>query len=108
MAPDLVLRSRPGYTAGMSRFPIIVLVALLSASWLAACGNKGPLVRPPVEDVVDEADTSLVDPAPLPEVSADEAADDVPVDDADDADEDGEQGEEETPPPPPPADAGTG
>lgn len=93
----------------MSRFPIIALVALLSISWLAACGNKGPLVRAPVEEAVDEADTFLVDPAPLPDVSADEAADDVPADDADDADEGDDQGGEETQtPPPPPADAGNG
>ena len=78
----------------MSRSPIITLLALLlAASLLAACGNKGPLVRPSPEDAED---VSLDEPATDAESSADEAADEVPVDDADDA---------ETPPPP---DAGNG
>lgn len=43
----------------MSRLPILVLLAALLASALVACGNKGPLVRPPpepAEDVADDAD----------------------------------------------------
>ncbi|TWT20377.1 hypothetical protein FQY83_11685 [Luteimonas marina] len=64
----------------MSRFPIIALLALALAFTLAACGNKGPLVRPSVEDVED---VSVDDPALDAETSADEAAEEVPVEDAD-------------------------
>jgi len=81
-APDLVLRGRPGYTSGMSRFPIIALLALALAFTFAACGNKGPLVRPSAEDVEDVSVDD--DPALDAETSADETAEDVPVDDADD------------------------
>lgn len=63
----------------MSRFPIILLAAVMALS-LSACGNKGPLVRPSVEDVED---VSVDDPALDAETSADEAAEDVPVEDAD-------------------------
>jgi len=81
----------------MSRFPTIALLALLLASTVAACGNKGPLVRPSAEDVDD---VSIDDPAFDAETSADEATDEVPVDDAD-ADSDAD-----APPPQPDANDG--
>jgi hypothetical protein len=36
----------PDYTPAMNRTRLIIALALASTLLLAACGNKGPLVRP--------------------------------------------------------------
>ena len=106
-AAGLVLSGRPGYTAAMRRFPILVApLALLLAFNLVACGNKGPLVRAvDVEDVdVEEAEDA--EDAEDIEQAEDDAVEGDPVGDADaDADADTDEVDIDVPPP---ADPGTG
>jgi predicted small lipoprotein YifL len=107
----------------MRRFPLLFApLALILAVNLAACGNKGPLVRPPVEDADVEADLEAdtapaegaVDPAvqPVPPIvdpvdGSDGDVDPVIETDAvDDADA-GQEGEGD-PEPVPAADDGNG
>ena len=109
-AAGLVLSGRPGYTAAMRRFPILVApLALLLAFNLVACGNKGPLVRAvDVEDVDVEEAEDVEDI----EQAEDDAVEGDPVDDADadaDADVDADADTDEVDiDVPPPADPGTG
>ena len=101
-AAGLVLSGRPGYTAAMRRFPILVApLALLLAFNLVACGNKGPLVRAvDVEDVDAEEAEDVEDI----EQAEDDAVEGDPVGDAD-ADADTDEVDIDVPPP---ADPGTG
>ena len=111
----------------MRRFPLLFApLALILALNLAACGNKGPLVRPPVEDADVEADLEAdtapaegsVDPAvqPVPPIvdpvdGSDGDVDPVIETDAgDDADADADAGQEGEgdPEPVPAADDGNG
>jgi len=88
----------------MRRFPLShAPLALLLVLTLAACGNKGPLVRAvdpdaiePVEEVEDVEEVEVEEEVDIDVDAADEAAED-PV-------EDGEPVEV----PPPPADPGNG
>lgn len=79
---------RAGYTLAMRRLLFLLSLALLALS-LSACGNKGPLVLPSPDESEIVPDDGV---APDPAESADEAADDVPSDDA------GDEGEPQTPP----------
>ena len=105
-AAGLVLSGRPGYTAAMRRFPILVApLALLLAFNLVACGNKGPLVRAvDVEDIDVEEAEDVEDI----EQTEDDAVEGDPVIDAEaDADADADTDETDLDVPPP-ADPGTG
>ena len=73
--------TRAGYTLAMRRLLSPLSLALLVLS-LAACGNKGPLVLPSPPDETEIVPDDGI--APDPAESADEATDQVPVDDASD------------------------
>ncbi len=71
-------RGRCGYTAGMNARRLAIAILLLLLLPLAACGNKGDLVRPPPDGTGTEA-------APVEgEDSEDDSDAPPPVDDADD------------------------
>jgi predicted small lipoprotein YifL len=79
---------------------ILAPLALLLVLNLAACGNKGPLVRPsaePIEDVEDVEPAS--EDAPVADPDETTPVEDIPVEDTD---------EDAGVDPPPPADAGPG
>ena len=59
------VRAASGYTPRMNPKLLVVLVALTLP--LAACGNKGPLVRPSHAPPAQAPDTTSPLPAPPPE-----------------------------------------
>ena len=77
----------------MRRLQILAPLALLSILFLAACGNMGPLVRPPVEavepledeaieeDAGREAEAEPADDEAADAADADGTGDDVPPSD---------------------------
>lgn len=87
---------------------ILAPLALLLAFNLAACGNKGPLVRPSADEVEGVEDVEVVEPAaedaPVADPDETTPVEDIPIDDVpvEEADEDADVDT------PPPADAGPG